>query len=71
MPLELFGKENKQGIPTFMLPETVLQVMRPSFGSRFLATFPFTIGRGPQDYLQFPDLRISHQCAAILYDDKF
>jgi hypothetical protein len=35
MPLELFGKENKQGIPTFMLPETVLQVMRPSFGGRW------------------------------------
>src|SRR5437879_3402751 len=57
-----------------MLPEAVLEVMDPSFGSRLvrLAKFPFTIGRGPQEDLLLLDTRISRQCAAILYvDDKF
>ena len=57
-----------------MLPEAVLEVMDPSFGSRLvrLAKFPFTIGRGPENDLLLLDTRISRQCAAILYvDDTF
>jgi sigma-B regulation protein RsbU (phosphoserine phosphatase) len=57
-----------------MLPEAVLQVMDPSCGSRLvrLVKLPFIIGRGPENDLLLPDLRISHQCAAIVYDnDKF
>ena len=53
-----------------MLPETVRQVMHPSFGSRLvppLATFPFTIVE--PELSSAPDLRISHQCAAIVYVD--
>jgi phosphoserine phosphatase RsbU/P len=51
-------------------PETILEVISPDGGRRFLriTQFPFLIGRGAEtgNHLQLADRRISRTCAAIV-----
>src|SRR5256885_9050185 len=53
-----------------MAAETVLEVVSPDGGRRFvrLAQTPFLIGRGAEtgNHLQLADRRISRNCAAIV-----